>query len=114
MKTRKLSSISRLGLQHQKKKERQKEISGVCCSSILHVYECVFCSISHLFVYLRVHMPSSSRSSQCGSALGPGASRLPFNFTPLVCVSTILGGLAAWQHNHNQKKYIQDAHVACL
>ena len=38
----------------------------------------------------------------CGSALKPGASRLPCYCTPPMCVPDVIGALA-WQHN-NQKK----------
>ena len=34
----------------------------VCCPFMLHVYGCVFCSISLLSVYMCVRMPLSSRS----------------------------------------------------
>jgi len=37
-------------------------VSGVCCSSMLRIYEFVFCSICILFVYMCVRMLLSSRS----------------------------------------------------
>ena len=40
----------------------------------------------------------------CGSALGPGASGLPCYCTPPATVPAVLGGLAVWRHNNNQKK----------
>jgi len=35
---------------------------GVCCSFVLRVYRCVFCSGPLLFVHMCVHMPLKSRS----------------------------------------------------
>ena len=40
----------------------------------------------------------------CGSALGPGASGLPYYCTPPVTVPGVLGGLAVWRHNNNKTK----------
>jgi len=41
----------------------------------------------------------------CGSALGPGASGLPYNCTPRVCVPAVIGALAVcqWQQNTPKK-----------
>jgi len=38
----------------------------------------------------------------CGSALGPGTSRLPYYCAPLVCVLNGLGGLAVWWLTNRQ------------
>ena len=43
-----------------KKNTKLIAVSGLCCSSTLHVYECVFCSTSILFVYMCVRMCLSS------------------------------------------------------
>ena len=40
---------------------------------------------------------------QCGSALGPGASGLPYYFTPPVTVPDVIGALAVWRHNAKKK-----------
>jgi hypothetical protein len=48
-------------------------VSGVCCSSILRDYGCVFCSISMLFIYMYVRMSSNPRSI----AGGPSGRALP-------------------------------------
>ena len=37
-------------------------VSGVCCLSLLRAYTCMFCSISILFLYVYVRMPSSPGS----------------------------------------------------
>jgi len=34
-----------------------------------------------------------------GSALGPGASGLPYVWAQLVCVPAVIGGLVVWRHN---------------
>jgi len=39
----------------------------------------------------------------CGSALGPGASVLPYYCTTLVCVPALLGALAVWRHKNHKK-----------
>jgi len=50
----------------------------------------------------------------CGSALGPGASGLPYYCAPLVCIPAVLGVLAVWQHinpnTKNQKLQWQSKH----
>ena len=99
---------------------------GVCCSSMLCDYGCVFCFISFLFVYMCqcVCMPLSSRSIAGVSAFEPGASgatipkakrqeilslRRPRSSgycTPPVCVPDVIGGLAVWRHN--QKKHLPE------
>ena len=38
----------------------------------------------------------------CGSALGPGASGLPFHCTPPVTVPDVIGGPAVWRHNNKK------------
>ena len=58
----------------------------------LHVYEYAFKSES------KVH---------CGSALGPGACRLTYYFTPPVCVPAVLGGLAVWRQTTKNTKQIE-------
>jgi len=40
----------------------------------------------------------------CGSAFEPGAPRLPYYFTPPVCVPAVMGGLAMWRHNNKQNQ----------
>ena len=96
-------------------------VSGVCCWSQLRVYTCVSCSISILFLYMYVRMPSSPGSiagvpsSQalpsylitappsmyafaiysvvhCGSAFEPGASGLPHS-----CASTCARSCCNWR-----------------
>jgi len=40
----------------------------------------------------------------CGSALEPGASKLPYYCAPRVCVPAVLGGLAVCRHNKPKTK----------
>jgi len=89
---------------------------------MLRVYAYVFGSISLLFVYMCVRMPLSSRSAArvpSGRAL-PGfpitadSSRVPYYWTPPVCVSDLIGGLTVWQHNNNKKKKAPVSGKMCL
>jgi len=71
-------------------------VSGACCLSLLHVYACVSCFISILFVYMYVHMPSSPRFI----AGVPSRRALPgylITAPPPVCVPAVLGALAVWR-----------------
>jgi len=54
----------------------------VCCSSMLRVYERVFGSISLLFVYMCVRIPSSP-GSICFVCLFVSWNKNPKNYTPL-------------------------------
>jgi len=47
----------------------------------------------------------------CGSALGPGASGLPYYCTPPVCIPDVIRGVAVWRHN-NKKKLARFRRVA--
>jgi len=70
-------------------------VSGLCCLSLLRVYACVSCSISILFVYMYVRMPSSPRSI----AGVPSSQALPGYFItapPSVCVPDVIDALAVW------------------
>ena len=62
---------------------------------ILHFPSAILCCISAQTLPL-VH--------DCGSAFEPGASGLPYYFTPLVCVSAVLGALAVWRHDNQTSK----------
>jgi len=42
----------------------------------------------------------------CGSALGPGASELPYYFTLPVTFPDVNGGLTVWWYNHKIKNYL--------
>jgi len=57
------------------------------------------------FSFLCLHVCAYALESNvhCGSALGPGASGLPYYCTPPVTVHTVLGGLAVWWNNKKQK-----------
>jgi len=78
-------------------------VSGVCCLSLLRVYACVYCSISILFVYTYVRMPSSP-----GSIVGVPSSQAPPGFLitapPTVCVPDEVSALAVWIQNQKNKK----------
>jgi len=37
------------------------------------------------------------------SAFEPGASGLPYYYTPPVCVPAVIGGLAVWRHNNKKQ-----------
>jgi len=65
----------------------------------------VACLLCVLF-YVHVCAYAFEFKIQCGSALGPGASRLPYYFTPPVTV----GALGVWRHN--AKKKIAALHTA--
>ena len=49
-----------------------------------------------------MRMPSHVSKVHCGSALGPGASVLPYYCAPFVCVLNGLGELAVWRLTHKQ------------
>ena len=51
------------------------------------------------FVCLRVCAYALKSKVCCGCALGPGASRLLYYCTPLVCVPDVIGALAVWRQN---------------
>jgi len=55
---------------------------------VFKVDGCVFRSLSLLFVYMCMRMPSSPRSI-------PG---FPIYCTQLVCVPDVIGGLTLWRH----------------
>ena len=59
------------------------------------------------FVCLRVCAYALKSKVCCGCALGPGASRLLYYCTPLVCVPDVIGALAVWRHDTHQKKINQ-------
>jgi len=40
----------------------------------------------------------------CGSAFGPGASGLPYYYTPRVCVPDVIRTLAVWIQNQQKKQ----------
>jgi len=56
------------------------------------------------FVCLHVCVYACKSKVHCKSVLGPGASGLPYYGTPLVCVPDVIGGIAVWRQNNNQKK----------
>jgi len=62
------------------------------------------CFFPFLFVCLHVHAYAFHFNAHCGSALGPGASGLPYYCAPLVCVPDIIGGLTVWRHNKPKTK----------
>ena len=77
-------------------------VSGVCGLSLLHVYTCVSCSISILFLYTYVRMPSSP-----GSIAGVPSRKALLGYLitapPSVCVPAVLGALVVWiQHPKNR------------
>ena len=49
------------------------------------------------FDYTNIHHITYVSKVHCGSALGPGASGLPYYCAPLVCVPNVQGGLAVWR-----------------
>jgi len=73
-------------------------VSDVCYLYVLRVFRCVFCSIPFLFAYNGCVCDFNSKV-HCGSALGPGASGLPYYCAPRVCIPAVLEGLAVWRHN---------------
>ena len=78
-------------------------VSGVCGLSLLHVYTCVSCSISILYLYMYVRMPSSP-----GSIAGvPSSQALPSYLTTApqsVCVPAIFGALTVWIQKTKKKE----------
>ena len=68
------------------------------CSVFLNVL--FYFSFGCLYVYTY----EFSSKVDCGSALGPGASGLPYYYSPHVCVPDIIGGLAVWRHNKPKTK----------
>jgi len=94
-------------------------VLGECCAftGMLRVYGCVFCFNSLLFVYMCVRMPSSPNKQtnkqskvHSGSALGPGASRLPYYCTPPVCIPAVIGRLVVWRHNNKKNHRVLIPH----
>jgi len=82
-------------------------ILGVCCQclSLLRVYACVSCSISILFVYMYVRLPSSPRSI----ASVPSSWALlgfPITAPPPVCVPDVIGALAVWRQHKTKNRYL--------
>jgi len=47
----------------------------------------------------------------CGSTFEPGASGLPYYYTPPVCVPDIIGALAVWRQNTQKKKRLRGLRV---
>jgi len=60
------------------------------------------------FVCLYVYTYDFKSKVHCGSALGPGASRLPYYCTPLVCVPAVLGGSAGDDKTTKPKQTYQN------
>ena len=60
-----------------------------------------------MILYLHTHKSLQNNihvsKVHCRSAFKPGASGLPYYFTPPVCVPVVIGGLAVWRHNNNKK-----------
>jgi len=68
---------------------------------------CVFtdvCLVLFLFC-LCLHVCTYAFKSKvhCGSALGPGASGLPYYCTSHVCVPAVIGALTVWRHYTKKK-----------
>jgi len=87
-------------------------VPGVCYSSMFRVYgcvsHCVFCSISLLFAYMYMRMPSSPRSIS-GVPSGRALEASLLLTSPVyVPAASALGGLAEWQHNNNNNKKNHD------
>ena len=55
-----------------------------------------------LFCLSTDYMYAFNSKVHCGSALGPGASGLPYYCTS-VCVPGVIGALAVWQENIQKK-----------
>ena len=80
-------------------------VSGVCCLSLLRVYACVSCSISILFLYMYVHMPSSPRSI-AGVPSSRALLGFPITAAPPVCIPDVIGALAVWIQNQKIIIYV--------
>jgi len=89
-------------------------IPSVWCSYILRDYGCVFCSISLSSVYTCVRIPLSLRSI----AGAPSSWALPgFPITAHhlpVRVFDVIGALAVWWQNHNNKKKARRVRASLL
>ena len=73
--------------------------------SLIHVACLRMCVLFYLYVVCQhVRAYAFKLKVHCGSALGPGASGLPYYFTPPVTVPDVIGGLVVWQHNNQKKK----------
>jgi len=73
-----------------------------CFGSVLFIHVpsfwmCVWFYFS--FVCLLVYAHAFKSKVHCGSALGPGASGLPYYCTPPVTFPAVLGGQGVWWHN---------------
>ena len=62
---------------------------------VLFYVSCVCLHVCAYAVKSKVH---------CGSAFEPGASGLPYYFTPPLFFPDVIGGLAVWRHNNPKKK----------
>jgi len=75
------------------------------CVMFIHVACLWMCVLFYFdFVYLRVRAFAFKFKVLCGSAFEPGASGLPYYYTPPVCVPDVIGGLAVCRHNNNKNK----------
>jgi len=86
--------------------------SCMCCSYMLRVCGCVFCLFLFcLYICVRVYLQIKGPLRECRS-IRPGASRLPYYCTPLVCVPEVIGLLAVWRHNKPRTKKPKDRTLA--
>jgi len=74
---------------------------GVVNSCFVSIDVCFLFDFS--FLCLHVCAYAFKSNIRCGSALGPGASGLPYYCTPPVCVPAVVGGLTVWRHNKQKK-----------
>jgi len=73
---KKKSNTHTLKINGKEQIQNSSALSSGCCSFMLHVYGCVFCSISLFCVYVCVCMPSSPRSI-AGVPSGRALPRFP-------------------------------------
>jgi len=66
------------------------------------LWNCVLFYVS--FVCLHVCVYASKCKVHCGSVFEPGASGLPYYFTPPVCVPDVIGVLSVWRQNNKKKR----------
>jgi len=74
------------------------------CVLFIHV-ACLWMCVLLYFSFVCPHVCAFAFKSKvyCGSALGPGASGLPYYCTPLVCVPAVIGVLAVWRQNTQKR-----------
>jgi len=95
---------------------RLENRSEKLCILLIHV-ACLWMCVLIYSSFLRLHVCAYAFKFKvhCGSALGPGASGLPYYCTPFVTVPDVIGGLPVWRrHNNPKKNPISDVCTSCM